>query len=232
MTNVVMLNLSYDVCVKLGSLHILFLALVLLAPDLTRLHDFFVLNRATVPADLGPHLARTGLQRFSVALKTLVICSLVAYLTWDTCRTYSQHQAAFLDKPTPPEGWYRVVSLKKDGQTLPPLTVDDFRWQTLWLRGGDLSVQSMDESRQRFKLEGDPLEGTAVLYPVDAKNQRTGGFAAAGFLNLSVKEGTHATMQGVLNGHDFEAVLDRENPADFPLMSRGFRWITESPYFR
>lgn len=232
MTHVVVLNLSYDVPVKLGSLHILLLALVLLAPDLRRLLDFFVLNRPTQPANLGPHLAGKRLYRWSLAVKTVLICSLLIYLSWDTYKTYRQNLAARSDNPTAPEGWYRIVSIKKDDATVPRLTLDEFRWRTFSLRGGYVGLRMIDGSLHRFKAEGDPIQGPITLYPVDDKNQPIKDAATIGSIWLSVNEDGQAILSGVFNGHPIEAVMERENPVDFPLMNRGFRWVNESPYFR
>jgi uncharacterized membrane protein YphA (DoxX/SURF4 family) len=54
MFNVAMLNYCYDVPVKLYSTNITLMALFLLVPDLRRLFDVFVRNRAAAPADLNP----------------------------------------------------------------------------------------------------------------------------------------------------------------------------------
>jgi hypothetical protein len=54
MANVAMLNLCYDVPVKLGSLHLLLLAGVVLAPDARRVADLLLFNRPTTARDLGP----------------------------------------------------------------------------------------------------------------------------------------------------------------------------------
>jgi hypothetical protein len=45
-------------------------------------------------------------------------------------------------------------------------------------------------------------------------------------------DGTAGTLTGVFDGHTVDAAVRRRNPADFPLMSRPFRWIIEEPYFR
>src|SRR4029077_11297045 len=49
MANVFMLNLSYDVPVKLYSFNLLLMGLYLMAPEGRRMLDFFVLNRPVVP---------------------------------------------------------------------------------------------------------------------------------------------------------------------------------------
>jgi hypothetical protein len=232
MANVVMMNMSYDVCVKLGSMHILLLALVLLAPDLRRLVDFFILNRATQPASLGPYLPNKGLGFCAVGVKVVLVGSLLAYFSWDTWRAY-QRQAAMREKPpTPPEGWYQITSVKRDGNRVSALPVEDGRWRTFLLRGNYVSLRCVDGTVGRFVVEGDPLTGPAVIYPADEKRQPINGAPSPGSLSLKVTEDREAQLRVMLNAHAFEATLRRENPDDFPLMSRGFRWVSEAPYFR
>src|ERR1700722_16009540 len=58
MTQVFMLNMTYDVPVKLFSFHLLLMASFLLAPEFKRLADFFFRNRAVAPST-QPQLFRT-----------------------------------------------------------------------------------------------------------------------------------------------------------------------------
>ncbi len=231
MSNVVMLNVSYDVPVKIGSMHVLLGALVLLAPDLQRLLGFFVLNRATPPASMAPHLGRrwnTG----AAMVKAVLICTLLVYLALDARRAYTQQAAARMGDPRAPEGWYRIVSMKRDGGEPRALTLDEGSWKTFSLLKGVVGLRAADGTVHRFKAEGDPTQGPVTLYPVNDKNEPVPGAAAAGTLTLSVSDGGEASLRGVFNGHEIEATMLSRNPADFPLMSRGFRWVSEAPYFR
>ena len=56
MSNVLMLNIGYDVPVKLGSIHLLVMAGFVAAPDLRRLVDFFILNRRVGTCDCSSAL--------------------------------------------------------------------------------------------------------------------------------------------------------------------------------
>ncbi len=161
-----------------------------------------------------------------------MICSLLTYLSWDTYKQHQQHLATITSNPTAPEGWYHIVSIKKDGKQVPALTLDEFRWKTFSLRSGYVGLRAVDGSVSRFTAEGDPIQGAVALYPVDDKMKQIKGAASIGSLRLSVTDGGQASLTGVFKGHDIEAAMQRENPADFPLMSRGFHWISESPYFR
>jgi hypothetical protein len=104
------------------------------------------------------------------------------------------------------------------------------RWKTVSLRSGQIGVRSVDGSLQRFKSEGDPIRDQAVLYPIDKQGKV--GTAPAGSLKFKLTERGDAIVNGSFGGHVFSAETQRQNPDDFPLMNRGFRWISEAPFFR
>jgi hypothetical protein len=58
LANVFMLNVGYDVPVKVLSFHLLAMAVFLAAPDLGRLAELFLFNRTVEPAVLRPLFAR------------------------------------------------------------------------------------------------------------------------------------------------------------------------------
>ncbi|MEL7498737.1 MAG: hypothetical protein AAFN77_14105 [Planctomycetota bacterium] len=58
MVNVFMLNMCYDVPVKLFSFHLIVMALLIMTPDIGRLASVLFLNRPTIPRDWIPPYAR------------------------------------------------------------------------------------------------------------------------------------------------------------------------------
>src|SRR5262249_37060428 len=163
----------------------------------------FILNRATQPACLGPNLPNKGLRFCSAGVKVLVIGSLLTYLSWDTYRAYQRQAAAREKPPTPPEGWYHVVSVKKDGNPPSALPVEEGRWRTLLLQGNYVSLRCVDGTVGRFVVEGHPLNGPALLYPADEKRWPINGAPSVGSLSLAVTEDRDARLSVVLNGHTF-----------------------------
>jgi hypothetical protein len=68
--NVVMLNLCYDVPVKLYSINLLFLSTTLILPESQRLFRFFMLNQPTSPSNLRePAVSNSRLQWLAMGLK-------------------------------------------------------------------------------------------------------------------------------------------------------------------
>jgi uncharacterized membrane protein YphA (DoxX/SURF4 family) len=232
MTNVLMLNLSYDVPVKLGAIHLIVLALYLVAGDLARLLRFFVLNGPVAPADLGPE-ARGSWFAGSRWAKALLIGAGLTYLAWDTHTAYVRQAAMREAPPVAPDGAYQVISIRKDGRTLPPIDPGEFRWKRVTLRAGAIGVRGIDESRHRYKAAGDPFKAAVTLFPADSTGQPISGEASVGTLRLlPTNDAAVLDLTGDFEGHRVDAVLKRQNAGDFPLMSREFRWVIEEPYFR
>jgi hypothetical protein len=78
MSNVVMLNVSYDVCVKLHSMDMLLIAVFLILPDFPRLAAFF-LGRAVAAVEPVP--AR-GPRWWRAAWLPLKVLAAGAYILW------------------------------------------------------------------------------------------------------------------------------------------------------
>ena len=68
-TQVFVLNMTYDIGVKLVSLHLMLLALVLLAPDVNRLADLFIWNRPAAASPEGPLMGTRRGNRIAMAAK-------------------------------------------------------------------------------------------------------------------------------------------------------------------
>jgi hypothetical protein len=103
--------------------------------------------------------------------------------------------------------------------------------ETLTLRGNFITLRAFDGTAYRFKADGEIFQGPVTLLPVDDKRELIPGAAPVGPITLNIGDDGHASLMGNFNGHTVEAAMQRENPADMPLMKTGFRWRIESPYF-
>ncbi len=115
--NILLLNLSYDVPVKILSSHLVLASVVLLAPEFARLFSFLVLNRATGPTALRSTLFDNRYLQIgawcikAVALPMLVLPYFMAsYATWLQYGDYA-------DKPAL-HGTFQVVAMERNGEVL------------------------------------------------------------------------------------------------------------------
>jgi hypothetical protein len=106
MLNVVMLNLCYDVPVKLSSINLLLLSAFLILPDMSRLYQFFVLNAPTEPSDLRePVLSNISIRRTALVLKyTALVILLSLSIKASVGRYHHQRRALIAPSPYPLTG--------------------------------------------------------------------------------------------------------------------------------
>ena len=147
MSNVVVLNFAYDVGVKIYSTQLLLMAVFVLAPDLGRLADVFVLNRATQPREAEPLFKRATLGRTATTLATLFVAWQVGGDVWNAAHLKDTTFGAAV----PLAGIYDVESMERNGRTVPPLLTDGTRWRLMTVeRSGTVTVRFMDDSVRSF----------------------------------------------------------------------------------
>jgi hypothetical protein len=222
LANVVMLNLSFDVPVKLFSSHLLAQALFLAAPDLRRLANLFLLNRTVQPAPEPPLIARPRVRKIAQALVTVLFA---AYVGHSLLAAFKMSKTFGELAPKPPfYGVWTVDEMAIDGQVRPPLLTDPDRWRRVIFAYPDmLALQSLEGSMTYCGLELSPAAHTFVLKTFPRSKQK--------IYRLSYRETGPGRLEieGDFKGRKVLAKLHREEPSKFQLISRGFHWINEYP---
>lgn len=220
MANVVMMNFCFDIPVKLYSTHLLLAAVVILGPSMARLIDVLILHRPAAPEDVRPP-AWTGWRRWGRrGVKALVIAHLVLLnVSGDLARRKEQAASG-------PQVGYAAESVTRDGVEAPPLITDAGRWRdVIAFNGGKvLLVRAMDGSRASYQVrqEGGAWELTEV-WP-ETKAPLT--------FQVSAPDDHHLRLDGRIDGVRTQIRLVKRETLDYPLMNRGFHWISERPYNR
>ena len=222
--NIVMMNFSYDVPVKLFSLNLLLLAVFLVAPDLRRLLDFFVLNRPTAAATVAPLFTVRWMKLARLGLKILFIGWIAVSLTRDALKREKQFGE---NAPKPPiYGIYEVEEFTRNGEALPPLTTDPTRWRKAVFQSKTLlMVKLMDDSVQRYLMEYDAAKPGVMLTPVGRPNDRSA-------LSWSRPDADHLVLEGKLLSDALVVKMRRVDESKFLLVNRGFHWINEFSFNR
>ncbi|MFP2925917.1 hypothetical protein ACLESO_12005 [Pyxidicoccus sp. 3LG] len=224
MSNVVALNFFYDIPVKLYSSHLLLMAGFLLLPDLRRLADFLVFNRATSPVVLRTPFQAPWMAWGSRAVKVL-------FLGW--C-TYSMATEELELARTRGElkpwselaGIYKVESFAWDGQEVPPLTTDTSRWKrVVFNRRHGAQLQLMDDTLKLYNVNLRPEEQSLTL-------SYRGGAEVPMILDYSRLDDGTLVLEGDFGDRSLRVLLTRVDTSKLLLQDRGFNWVTESPLNR
>ena len=220
MANVLMLNLGYDVPVKIGVSNLVLMSFVLLWPDLRRLADFFLLNRKVEPAPDRSLFRSQRLNRIAVVLQVLFAVVLLGNDLYHDQR--GVRALAEARRMTPLYGIWSVEEFTLDGQVRPALLTDPLRWQRLIVEEeGLVAVQPMNGPLRYFSLRLDQPGKKFVLSKPSDWKWRT-EFA------YENPQPDQLILRGQLGGQPVTAILRRINESRFLLLNRGFHWVNES----
>ena len=227
--NVVMINMSYDVPVKLYASHLLFSCLFLLAWDARRLFRFFILNGpAEGTALYEPPFTRTW-QRVGM---WAVWCLFVWWLAIQPFQNAMRRYPAVANPPAGVPfkvGVYDVKSFTLNGRTIEPLLTDSMRWRdVIFDANGAGSVSTKDRvfwhryGRGYFRFKADTLKGTAVVWKTSTALDSTYLFD----MRYEVPDSNTIKLWAVINNDSVYAELARSN-RHFQLAERQFHWLSE-----
>jgi len=217
--NVMVLNLCYDIPVKLFSIHVFVFSNLLLLADARRLLDFFVFNRPTGPK---PALVFTD-RRARWARIALKVVFVLLFGVGTAVRFYfgSQSMTEQASKPRLKAGFYEVTEFRS---SLP----DSLRWQNLVFENGPSgSILTPDTLfRQRyhrgyFTYDLDSTKQTIAFrkMPDDSLPLFT--------LHVLRPDTNRLLLRGLVRGDSLTVALRRTN-RHFQLAERQFHWLSEA----
>ena len=223
-TMVFVLNMSYDVPVKLYSFHLLLMGVFLIVPDLGRLGKMFILNRPVAPAQSPrffngkwlnrvPQAALTALGLFLLGLNFYGAFGAVKQYGWGAPRS-------------PLYGIWDVAELNIDGRDRPPLVTDQSRWRRIIFQSPErLTIQPMAGTNLYYVIDLNTEAGTMDLTKSSDPDWKAG-------LTYSRVDPEHMTVDGTIDGQRTHAALVRFDDSKFLLRNRGFHWVQELPFNR
>ena len=203
------LNMSYDVPVKLFSFQLVLMSLVLLAPEMPRLAQFFFSDRP-LTARIRPALfASPRKNRIAFWAQAVLGLAIVAntfysdYQSWHTYGGGSPKSALYgiwnIEEPTQ---WKRVIFERPTG----------------------VAFQKLDDTFTNFTVA---IDTKAAMIAVSKSNDKNWGS-----LKFERPAPDTLTIDGTLGTdklHLRAKLLDRSK---LTLISRGFHWIQEYPFNR
>jgi hypothetical protein len=228
--NVAMLNLAYDIPVKIYSLNLLVASIFLVWQERSRLIGFFLQNQSVSPSTLYEKHFSKKWQRISrIGFKVVFIVMSFGFSTYNYYEYYVQFHKdnSRILEPVQP-GIYHVEMFVKNGDTIPESLADTLRWRDVifdYNGSGSLSAQDsslrMRYGRAYFSYKPDSL-GTQLEW----RHSSWDSLPAVTFQMEIPKEG-----KMILNGKKEEdslyVVLQKLN-RHFPLTERQFHWISEA----
>lgn len=218
MLNVVMINFSFNISVKIYSCFLLLLSIIIAAPDVKRLYDFFIRGRAVEQRNWKQVYFIRNTRWLYITLKSVVLlwiaCSILApYVRSGNFNDDQYKRPAF-------HGAYEIPVFVNNDDTLLPLTTDTLRWRRLFIhRDGYLIVQSMNDDMQDYLFEPDTLHHTWAIKREDNEEVTVFDYRqpAANTIYLS----------GTMDGDSLFMQLDKIDWLQLPVMQKEFNWTID-----
>ena len=223
MSNVVMLNFCYDVPVKLFSSHLLLMAVWLLLPDLRRLANVFLFNRAGAPVEYPRLFAGAWANRAVLAVPAVLVLGMAGL----NLLAHFQIRQLYAEAASQPmRGIWEVEEFVVDDEVRPPLLTDELRWRRLIVsRPGIVSVQRMSDARINYLGTFD-ADAKSLALSNPHKPQWQSSF------RYYESEPGRVELEGTYDGKKVKAKLRRSDESEFLLVKRGFHWVNEFPFNR
>jgi uncharacterized membrane protein YphA (DoxX/SURF4 family) len=222
MVQVFVLNMTYDVCVKLLSFQLIAMSLVLLAPNLRQLCNLFFRNQPVSLTATQPLFRSVRSNRIAHVALAALWCWMIAANLWDVRRGWDEVGGG---RPKSTLGGiWAIGELVIDGQPEPLLATNSGLWRRITL---DLPtwahIQCMDDTLTGYRAALDTRNQTLALTAFGGKNWHA-NFA------YSHPDEDDLILDGDVNGQKEHIELKRMNSAQFLLTSRGFHWVQNYPF--
>ena len=221
-TQIFALNMTYDVPVKLFSFHLLLMSIVLLAPDIPRLTNLLLWNRAAPPSTQPP-LFRSPVANWTATMLQVALAVTLLFTHAESSLARWREYGGGAPRP-PLYGIWTVQSFIANGGFHMQQLRDPRQWRrVLFDESSSMVVQQTDDSRISYHAAIDQQNQTIVLTdPRNTSSRQTWAYSQSTPDTL--------LLEGALgDGRQVHALLKRFEPE---LLTRGFHWIQEVPYNR
>ena len=224
MGNVVVMNLCYDIPVKLFSFTLELMALYLTLPYLEKMYRIFVQHK---PGHINNYYQPVFKKKwFAAGVKILKFLVIIEALFYCVKESIDQGKQYGDNAPKPPlYGIYNTEVVISNNDTIPPLTTDTLRWKQVIIQVNNYArIKLMNDTLRNYNFKVDTVLKKAIVFANwDTLNK----------INFNyINDADHLTFTGKFKNDSLFIKLKRFDEKSFRLMSRGFHWINEYPYNR
>jgi hypothetical protein len=216
--NVVMLNVGFDISVKLYSSFLLLIALIVAAPALYFLMAQFGNGKAVALKVADASYNKIMPKHFYVPIKTLVLAALVIEVLYPYISTKN-----FNDKVAAKPvlfGAYEVDSFYKNNVLVPPLTTDTVRWRRIFVHSkGYFITQHMNDAMQDYNMETDTL---TKRFAIEHTQNKMLTIFSYKLINDTILE-----VDGTMYNDSIRMLLKKINLQQLPALKKEFNWTID-----
>ena len=224
--NVMVLNLTYDIPVKIFSMELVFVCLFLLANESNRIICFFILNKPAAACDLYHfRYTKKWMRVTRIILKIgFIIIAVVLQISNDV--DYFQSTKKPIPKQPVKNGVYEVAVFAINKDSLPLILSDTMRWQDVIFENGLGSIKTSDTAfRQRYRRAYFTYGLDSATHMLTFKKQAADSLSILN-LRYDTPDSNTVRLWGKQRNDSLYVVLKRIN-RHFQLAEKQFHWLSE-----
>lgn len=228
MLNVFMVNLFFDVPVKILSGHLLIFCIGIALLNIRSLYDYFILHKP-VSQHLRPFpIQDSDWRKIFYAIKTMIISGIVGI------QIYAISSANAM-KPNAPiiAGIYHITSFELDKSQSHFHVTDSLKWRRVVIddeRPGLMAIDFFEGNRIEFRADINE-QADSIHAELPVKTNKSSSEMMLLNVEYEISDST-LTFRGNLDGLYFKTQMTRREPDDILLISRGFNFVNELPLRR
>jgi hypothetical protein len=216
MIHVLMINVGFDISVKILSAFLLLLAAIVAAPDAGALYRFFITKQPATTKRWRPAASSSRSMLFGALIKGFV----VAIFLFESLYIYFASGSFNDDMAARPfmHGAYDVTLFVRGADTIPPLLEQTGRPRRIFFhRQGYFITQGMDDRLIDYSVEIDSAAGRLMLE----------GHGASAVLEYEHPDDSLLTLHGMFGGDSVRLETRQLDLTQLPLMRGGFHWTID-----
>ena len=234
--NVMMLNLSYDIPVKLYSMNLVLQCLYLLANEYHRIACFFVLNKPAPGSSVYNYPLTKKWLRISRIVLKLGVVLLMGKSFYEILQYSREYNAIKIHKDFKP-GMYDVTKYVVNSDTLPALITDTIRWKDLIIENNGMGSINTGDIRFRkrygrgyFNFDVDTLQ--PIIHFKKMKQDTTNLFSLRYQLpdSNTIQLWGQVVHPGTVSGQRNDSIFIelKRSARHFQLAEKQFHWLSEA----
>ncbi|WP_422860884.1 hypothetical protein ACOKFD_08835 [Flagellimonas sp. S174] len=222
-SNIIALNVFYDVPVKLYAIRYVAIGLLILLPDISNIIKTLLGYGGSKPKELFKPF---GSKKWFLATRATKWILLIAFVGYSSYTTYGRVQQFGYLAPKPElYGLYEVQEYNRNGKVLPPLLTDSLRLRYIAIdRSTFATLLDMKKQKTYYRMSKDSISNELLF-----ANYRDS-------TDIYTFKVTHSDSLFTFKGYHQKDTLIlktiRYNKDDFLINQRPFKWIQERPFNR
>jgi len=216
MLNVFLLNLFYDVPVKIFSGHLLLFSIFIAGYYIKPLLNLFLYNKTAEPLELPGFNFTPNEHQFLLIFKKLFVGIIVILVIGSFFGLSNLVNRSHIVK-SDAEGIHRIINFEKHNEILVELS--DNIWDKVIIYEDDGWMIHFENGKRKFEEISIDTTNKVIKDTSD------------GYLNYTLKNDTF-NMRGKWQGDSLNLTTVRTNIEDLPLNKRKFHFINETPFNR